>query len=174
MSSYARVNMLLIASKGLLPKLEMEKILRECLEETRCSIVNKQFFVDKKAVGTVLIGDRIVVQTLQTGAALLKEIENLRKLYTLRAEVAYKNYCFEIEQKQRKARQEILDADELARFIRKTETQKQEAITAHQRQEKAPCIALKEELISEAESQGYDVIDQSKEEICLQFVKREY
>jgi hypothetical protein len=174
MSSIARVNMVLIATRGLLPSEEMKTVFIDCLKETGFTINRNQLISKGAPIGNIHLADRIVIQTTNFESHVLHETERLRRLFTRRAEVALKNYQNNLHEQEARAKQSATNALELAKFIEKLEESKAQSARAYERQLKPNCEALKEELIEEAQNHGYDVIDESKDEIQLQFVKRVY
>lgn len=174
MSGYARINMVLIASKNLLPSSIMFDTFNECLSEVNGKIVNSQLVINNSVVGKILLADRIVVQTTASATNLFNQTEELRQLFTRRSAVAYQDYQNSLEEKAIEMKKSMSDQIALSRLIDSIRSEKLQSEIAYKRQQKDNCIALKEELIEEAEKQGYDVIDNSKDEIELQFVKRVY
>lgn len=174
MSSMVQVNMVLIASKNLLPINQMEKCFKDCLSETNCEIVNGNLVMNNITLGKLLLGERIVVKTYNSEKSILDQTKELRNLFSRRSEILYQNYQNDLEDKMIKAKQSLEHSNELKKFIDTISKQKEKSIVALQRQQKENCIALKEELIEEAQNQGYDVIDNSSNEIKLQFIKRSY
>ena len=174
MSSIARVNMILIATKNLLPQTEMVKVFNDCLNEINGKILNNSLVINSVTIGRILIGDRIVVQTTSSQSTVLKQTEELRNLFSRRSEVAYRNYQDLLLDKEMETRRNITNQIELNKHIDAIQSEKNSSAIAYVRQQKDNCVALKEELIEEAEKQGYDVIDNSTEVIQLQFVKRVY
>jgi len=173
-SSIARVNMILIATKNLLPQNEMVNVFNDCLHEINGRILNNNLVVNSIAIGKIIIGDRIVVQTMSSQSTVFEQTEELRKLFSRRSEVAYRNYQDILLDKEKETRRNITNQIELSKLIDAIQNEKSGSAIAYARQQKDNCIALKEELIEEAEKQGYDVIDNSNEEIQLQFIKRVY
>lgn len=174
MSSITRVNMILIASKNLLPKSEMVRVFNDCLQEVNGSIVDNSLIINSETIGNILVGDRIVVQTVVSQSTVLKQTEELRNLFTRRSEVTYRNYQDQLLEKELEMKQNLASQVELNKLIDEIKNEKMRSAIAYDRQQKDNCAALKEELIEEAEKQGYDVIDNSGKEIQLQFVKRVY
>lgn len=174
MSSIAKVNMVLIASKGLLPTKEMEKVFHECINDTNYLIENGHLLSNGNKIGIIKFGDRIVIQTYSSEYSVLEQTKELRNLFTRRAEIALQNYQNQLEEQINEARKSITNSIELTNFVNELHEKNKLSAKAYERQQKDNCLALKEELIEEALNQGYDVIDNSKEEIQLQFVKRIY
>lgn len=174
MSSIARVNMVLIASKGLLPLETMSEIFLECLHEENYSMTNGQLIFQNKVIGKILIGERIVIQTTTSESLVLKATQALRETFSHRSAVAVKNYQSKLEKEKQSLIEIHQDQLELNQFIREIEEKENQLQNAIRRQEMPNCDAIKQELIEEAENQGYEVVDHSKDEIQLQFIKRSY
>ena len=174
MSTIVNVDMFLISSKGMIPKDLMIKCFNDTLLELNGKIVKNNLYINNKNVGTIQIKDRIVVKTDNDYKDKLDEILKLRDLYNLRSDVLFENYQIELSEQIEKLKQEELAKDKLLKMISELEETKETSIKSNTRQKMDNCYAIKEELIEEAYNQGFDVIDNSTDQIQLQFIKRTY
>lgn len=174
MSSIARLNLYLICTKGLLPKNDMLETLQRAIVGTQYTINNQQVMEKGKVIGKLIVTDRIVLQTSLNDSNVAKSANHLRELFTEKSRLDFENYQYQISQDLAKVRRSNIAEANLEKLIQNLEQLKNNNVVALKRQLKDNCDAIKEELIEEANNQGYDVVDLSKDEIKLQFIKRTF
>ena len=176
MSSIVNLDMCLIASSGLLPTEILHEVFFNTLRELNGTIQNNILSINNQRIGEITLKDRILVQTYSENVAYVNsQVRLLRETFTRRADVAIKNYAYELEQEKRRAIESNLASKELEARIKKTEELQLKQEKAIERQKLDSCEAIVMELKEPAENQGYDIIEEKTEEgIQLQFVRRIY
>lgn len=174
MSTSVKLGLGLLASKGILPKEEMIKVFNNCLDELEYHIVNDKLILNDKIVGILSIKERIIVSVSSHQVeSQMNNIEKIRSLFALKAEVAQKNYL-----KERKEQIELQNNNSAVfeKIKKEIDLEQLNMEKALLRQKKESCDALKEELIESAVNNGYEVevIDNKSNQVQLQLIRREY
>lgn len=176
MSSIVNLDMCLIASSGLLPVNLLQEVFYDTLNELNGKIQNSILFLNNTKVGKVTLKDRIIVQTYSENASFVKkQTKLLRETFSRRADVAVKNYAYELEQEEKRLRESDLALEELENRIRENQKLQKKQEKAIERQSMDACEAIVLELKEAAENQGYDIVEEKTEEgVRLQFIRRIY
>lgn len=176
MSSIVNLDMCLIASKGLLPEPMLHEVFYSTLNELNGTIHKGILLINNIAIGKITLKDRIIVQTYNENVSLVKkQTILLRENFTRRADIAIKNYAYELEQEKKRAYESNMALEELNARIRETEKLQKKQVEAIKRQNMDACEAIVAELKEAADNQGYDIIEEKTEEGAqLQFIRRVY
>lgn len=176
MSSTVNLDMCLIASKGLLPQDKLHEVFVDTLQELNGSINNNVLCINNKNIGKISLKDRIIVQTYSENAnEVRKATEELRNVFTRRAQIAIRNYEFQLEQEKKRAQESDLAYAELMKRINSIDKQIEDQQKAIKKQEMSSCDAIVLELKEAAENQGYDIVEEKTNNgVQLQFVRRTY
>lgn len=176
MSSTVNLDMCLIASKGLLPQDKLHEVFVDTLQELNGSINNNVLCINNKNIGKISLKDRIIVQTYSEHANEVRKVtEELRNVFTRRAQIAIRNYEFQLEQEKKRAQESDLAYAELMKRINSIDKQIEEQQKAIKKQEMSLCDAIVLELKEAAENQGYDIVEEKTNNgVQLQFIRRAY
>lgn len=177
MSSIVRnINMHLICASNLLPKDIMVECFMDTINELNMHLSNNTIVFRNSSYTKVTIGERIVIHTdSEQITSIEKDIHKLRELFTRRALIAHRNYQNELQYQSSRMMSEQMDSLELKKAIENLEKLKSKSEEALKIQNLPSCDALVEELKIAAINKGYEVIhNQGKDEVQLQFVRRQY
>ena len=162
MSSIVNLDMCLIASVGLLPTNILHNVFMDTLKELNGYINNNILVINNCDIGKISLKDRIVVQTYSEHRNIaMKQTELLRETFNRRANIAIKDYRYQLEQEQKR--------------IKENENKLIQQEKAIKKQELSSCEAIVLELKEAAENQGYDIVEEKNDEgVQLQFIRRYY
>ena len=175
MSSTVNMDMVLISVANLLPQQQMSRVFLDCIKELNGHIENNSLILDNKSIGTIKIGQRIIL-SFDSDYNDRNYIRNkLRDTFTRRIETEYKNYLYELTKEKERLEEENNVENKILKELEEVSKQIEKSAVAFQRQHQSECEALKGEIIDAAISQGYEVVEeQNNNGVQLQFVRRDY
>lgn len=176
MSSIVNLDMCLIASVGLLPTNILHNVFMDTLKELNGYINDNILVINNCDIGKISLKDRIVVQTYsEYRNVAMKQTELLRETFNRRADIAIKDYRYQLEQEQKRIKESNLALEELNKRIKENENRIIQQEKAIKKQEMSSCEAIVIELKEAAENQGYDIVEEKTDEgVQLQFIRRYY
>jgi uncharacterized FlaG/YvyC family protein len=176
MSSIVNLNILLVASTGLLPHERLLKVFDRALVEVNGSIQNGILNINNQRVGKVYINNRIVVQTYSEYASQANTVvEGLRTVFNRKAEIEIQNYQDELNKKKQRLIQEQIDLIELEKKLKTLDNEIQLSNKAVKKQAMSSCEAMVVELKDAATNQGYCIVEEKTTNgMQIQFVRRDY
>ena len=101
--------------------------------------------------------------------------KKIRDAFNKRIDIVHQNFLFELEQKKEALEKQARAEKELLESIKSIEKTIEQSKKAYERQQLDECEALKAEIVDAAIAQGYEVVEEKKENgVQLQFIRRDY
>lgn len=177
MSSTVNMDMALISAANLLPHKVLCNEFFKCIEDLNGKIVNNSLFFENECLGRISTNNRIVL-SFQSDYDTQKRMyyrKKIRDAFNKRIGVVHQNYIFELEQQKESLKKQAIAEKELLESLERVERTIEQSKKAYERQQLDECEALKAEIVDAAVAQGYEVIEEKKENgIQLQFIRRDY
>ena len=145
MSSTVNMDMVLISVANLLPQQQMSRVFLDCINELNGHIENNSLILDNKPIGTIKVGQRIILSFDSDYTDRNYMRNKLRDTFTRRIETEYKNYLYELTKEKERLEEESKVENKILKELEEVSKQIEKSSIAFQRQHQSECEALKGE-----------------------------